>query len=128
MSYVDNLDHCFSVIGLSETWLNPSNVSAYSIPGYNHVAQTRCAGKGGGISLFVAEKCVYSEMTDYCMVNDYIESLFVKITNNGMVFAIGLIYRPQTPILFNLLKLWTIFLEKYLTCLAILWVTTILIF
>ena len=128
MSYVDNLDHCFSVIGLSETWLNPSNVSAYSIPGYNHVAQTRCAGRGGGISLFVAEKFVYSEMTDYCMVNDYIESLFVKITNNGMVFVIGLIYRPQTPILFNLLKLWTIFLEKYLTCLAILWVTTILIF
>ena len=94
MSYVDNLDHCFSVIGLSETWLNPSNVSAYSIPGYNHVAQTRCAGRGGGISLFVAEKFVYSEMTDYCMVNDYIESLFVKITNNGMVFVIGLIYRP----------------------------------
>ena len=94
MSYVDNLDHCFSVIGLSETWLNPSNVSAYSIPGYNHVAQTRCAGRGGGISLFVAEKCVYSEMTDYCMVNDYIESLFVKITNNGVVFVIGLIYRP----------------------------------
>ena len=33
MSHIDNLDHCFSVIGLSETWLNPSNVSAYSIPG-----------------------------------------------------------------------------------------------
>ena len=33
MSYVNNLDHCFSVIGLSETWLNPSNVSAYGIPG-----------------------------------------------------------------------------------------------
>ena len=94
MSYVDNLDHCFSVIGLSETWLNPSNVSAYSIPGYNHVAQTRCTSRGGGISLFVAEKFVYSEITDYCMVNDYIESLFVKITNNGMVFVIGLIYRP----------------------------------
>ena len=82
--------------------------------------------------LFVAEKFVYSEITDYCMVNDYIESLFVKITNNGMVFVIGLIYPPppppQTPILFNLLKLWTIFLEKYLTCLAILWVTTIFIF
>ena len=33
-------------------------------------------------------------MTDYCMVNDYIESLFVKISNNGMVFVIGLVYRP----------------------------------
>ena len=33
-------------------------------------------------------------MTDYCMVNDYIESLFVKISNNGMVFVIGHVYRP----------------------------------
>ena len=74
--------------------VKPSNVSAYSIPGYNHVAQTRCASRGGGISLFVAEKNVYFKITDYCMVNDYIESLFVKITNNGIVFAIGLIYRP----------------------------------
>ena len=54
----------------------------YSIPGYNHVAETRCGSRGGGISLFVSEKCVHSEITDYCMGNDYIESLFVKITNN----------------------------------------------
>ena len=33
-------------------------------------------------------------MSDYCMVNDYIESLFVKITNNGMAFVIGVVYRP----------------------------------
>ena len=75
-------------------WLNPSNVSTYGISGYNHVYRTRCTSRGGGISLFVSEKFVYSEMTDYCMVNDYIESLFVKISNNGMVFVIGLVYRP----------------------------------
>ena len=33
-------------------------------------------------------------MSDYCMVNDYIECLFVKITNNGMAFVIGVVYRP----------------------------------
>ena len=33
-------------------------------------------------------------MSDYCMVNDNIESLFVKITNNGMAFVIGVVYRP----------------------------------
>ena len=26
LSYVDSLDHCFSIIGLSDTWLNQSNV------------------------------------------------------------------------------------------------------
>ena len=94
LSFMDSLDHCFTVIGLSETWLNPSNVSTYGISGYNHVYQTRCTSKGGGVSLFVSEKNVYSEMSDYCMVNDYIESLFVKITNNGMAFVIGVVYRP----------------------------------
>ena len=33
-------------------------------------------------------------MADYCIVNDNIESLFVKMNNNGMVFVIGLVYRP----------------------------------
>ena len=94
LSFIDSLDHCFTVIGLSETWLNPSNVSTYGISGYNHVYQTRCTSRGGGVSLFVSEKIVYSEMSDYCMVNDYIESLFVKITNNGMAFVPGVVYRP----------------------------------
>ena len=94
MSFIDSLDHCFTVIGLSETWLNPSNVLTYGISRYDHVYRTRCTSRGGGVSLFVSENFVYSEMADYCMVNDYIESLFVKISNNGMVFVIGLVYRP----------------------------------
>ena len=94
LSFIDSLDHCFIVIGLSETWLNPSNVSTYGIRGYTHVYRTKCTSRGGGVSLFVSEKLVYSEMTDYCMMNDHIESLFVKISNNGMVFVIGIVYRP----------------------------------
>ena len=80
LSFIDSLDHCFTVIGLLETWLNPSIVSTYGISGYNHVYQTRCTSRCGGVSLFVSEKNVFSEMSDYCMANDYIESLFV--TNN----------------------------------------------
>ena len=34
---------------------------------------------------------MYSEITDYCRVNDYIESLFVKIINNDMVLYIVVI-------------------------------------
>ena len=50
LSYMSNLDHEFSVIGLSETWLFPSNTDAYGIAGYNHVALTRQAKKGGKVS------------------------------------------------------------------------------
>ena len=34
-------------------------------------------------------------MIDLCMVNDYIESLFIKISNDAMPLVIGLIYRPS---------------------------------
>ena len=33
-------------------------------------------------------------MTELCMVNDYIESLFIKVSNDAMTLVIGLIYRP----------------------------------
>ena len=120
LSFIDSLDHCFTVIGLSETWLNPSNVSTYGTCGYNHAYQTRCTSRSGGVSLFVSEKNVYSEMSEYCMVNDYIESLFVKITTNGVAFVIGVVYRsPNSKLLSSLMKLCMICLHRYLTCLVI---------
>ena len=105
LSYLDNLDHTFSVIGLTETWLNPSNVSSYCIDGYNHVYRTRCLSKGGGISLFVSKYFVSSEMVDLCLVNEYIESLFVKISNNNMSYVIGLVYRPPNSTLIKFIEI-----------------------
>ena len=105
LSYLDNLDHTFSVIGLTETWLNPSNVSSYCIDGYNHVYRTRCLSKGGGISLFVSKYFVSSEMVDLRLVNEYIESLFVKISNNNMSCVIGLVYRPPNSTLIKFIEI-----------------------
>jgi hypothetical protein len=33
---LDTLDHSFSVLGLTETWLKPHNATLYNIDGYNH--------------------------------------------------------------------------------------------
>ena len=41
LSDMENLDHGFSVIGLTETWPNPSNIDAYGMDGYNHIGITR---------------------------------------------------------------------------------------
>ena len=106
LSYWNNLDHCFIVIGLSETWLNPINVSAYGISGYNHVHRTRCSRKGGGVSLFVPVKFEYSEMADHCIVNDYIGSLFVK---NNQWWYPGYFHHP-------LEFRWTCFIFFKLSC------------
>ena len=58
LSYMSNLDHEFSVIGLSETWLSPSNTDAYGIAGYNHVAVTRQAKKGGCLCSYQKNCCI----------------------------------------------------------------------
>ena len=53
LSYMSNIDHSFSVIGFSETWLTPANIDAYSTVGYNHVGLTRDERKAGGVSLLI---------------------------------------------------------------------------
>ena len=56
---MSNLDHEFSVIGLFETWLTPSNTDAYGIAGWNHVAVIRQAKKGMGVYVHIGKIGVY---------------------------------------------------------------------
>ena len=91
LSYMENLSHKFSVIALTETWLKQSNVSLYGMTGYNHIAITRSHGKGGGVSLLISDVFEYSELTEMCMVSDYV---FVRIIYNEFSCVIGAIYRP----------------------------------
>ena len=40
-----NINHTFSIIGFTETWLKPSNIETFGITGYNHIGLTRQNGK-----------------------------------------------------------------------------------
>ena len=91
LSYLENITYKFSVIGLTETWLKQSNVPLYGITGYNHIAITRSHGKGGGVSLLISDVFVYSELTDMCIVSDYIECIFARIMYNEFSCVIGAI-------------------------------------
>ena len=94
LSSLDILDHHFSVIGLTETWLKPSNISAYGIDGYHHTGLTRLNNQGGGVSLFVSQEFTYSELNELSVVTDYIECLFIKLNTTGSSYIIGVVYRP----------------------------------
>ena len=74
---METLEHRFSVIGLTETWLRPSNIDAYGIDGYNHVGITRSNQHGGGVSLFICNEMLFSELTEFTKVLEYIECLFL---------------------------------------------------
>ena len=94
LSYISNLNHNFSIIGLSETWLKQSNISAYGIDGYSHIGLTRSNAMGGGVSLLISDEFVFCELTEYSMLTEHIECLFAKITNNDFTCIIGIVYRP----------------------------------
>ena len=50
------LDHEFSVIGISENWLNDSTLGLIDIPGYNFVSNHRTKKRGGGVGLYLFDK------------------------------------------------------------------------
>ena len=54
----------FSVIGLSETWLNNDNLDLYELPEYKSVHLTRPSKKGGGVSLYVHRSHDYIELPE----------------------------------------------------------------
>ena len=82
MSYMSNVNHIFSIIGFTETWLK---IEPFGIAVYNHVGLTRQSGKGGGVSLLIQE---------LDMIDDHIECIFIKITIRGNTYFMGLVYRP----------------------------------
>ena len=96
--YLENLNVNFSVIGISETWLNDSNCELYGIAGYSHIYQYRSSRIGGGVSLFLKEDWEYSLRVDLSKNNTYIECMFVEIKqtefNSIKNIIIGIIYRP----------------------------------
>lgn len=51
--YLEGLVHEFSVIGISETWLNNDNESQIQLPGYSFVNSNRNTKTGGGVGMFI---------------------------------------------------------------------------
>ena len=62
VSYMSNINLCFSVIGLSETWLSPFSFDTYGINGYRHVGLTRLLGRGGGVFVYSWKIYIHSSL------------------------------------------------------------------
>ena len=101
LSSIENYLHClnfqFSVVGLTETWYNESNVGLYGLPGFNQEDRYR-SKRGGGVSIHIKTSINYKPRTDLDIFNDDIESVFIEIEgksiNSCKNHIIGVIYRP----------------------------------
>ena len=97
-NYCHGLPHTFSVIGLTETWLNERTRDLYGIDGYQHFSLVRDRKRGGGVSLFVQNDFNVTTRTDLGIMNENIEALFIEIqadvTQLMKNCIIGNVYRP----------------------------------
>ena len=102
------ISRLFSVIGISETWLNDHTSDQVDIPGYNFISNHRTSKIGGGIGLYLLDHFQYKLLSD-CNISDpdTLESPFVEIHNpHGKNIIVGTVYRPPNS---NLLE----FQEKF---------------
>jgi len=99
VSYLQNINVKFDVIGLSETWLSDENCEVqYICSDYNHVKKYRKDKTGGGVSLFIERNLIYKELPDLSNICTSIESLFVELLpvnfEDKKPVVIGVVYRP----------------------------------
>ena len=97
-NYLAMLDVHFSVVGLSETWLNSDTLGLYELDGYKSIHLARPLRKGGGVSLYIGRDYDYTEKPEMTVMTEYLECIFVEVvcvsnkTKQNML--IGVVYRP----------------------------------
>ena len=97
-SYLENLNHKFPIIALTESWLKDHSVDRYGISGYNSEHRYRPSRSGGGVSLLIQDSIEYHVRENISIQNENIECLFIEIDKNQIGkqnnVIIGVIYRP----------------------------------
>ena len=91
-----NIRKPFSIIGVSETWLNDVASELVNITGYNFVSNHRKSKSGGVVGIYLQNDLDYKLRPECNFSNpELIESLFVEITvPQGKNIIVGSVYRP----------------------------------
>ena len=95
-NWLNMLNHDFTVIGLSETWLNDDDKDLYSLSGYTIIGHHKVDKAGGGVAVRVPEHVYFNERPDLSYFD--CERVFIEtgkghqLHNHNVI--IGVIYRP----------------------------------
>ena len=99
LNYLHLLTHKFSIIALTETWLNDMDDDSFKIHGYNLTKVNRQNKSGGGICIFTRENIKIKTRDDLVNEesNSNTEFLFIEILNEKCKnIIVGIIYRPPS--------------------------------
>ena len=78
--YINSLKLEFTMIALTETWLDKNKQDLYIMPKYNCINRFR--NQGGGVSLFIRNDIKYMSRLDLEYFDGEMESSFIKIDKN----------------------------------------------
>ena len=96
-AYLLNIRTKFSIVGLTETWLNKANDGLYNMQGYTQEKNYRTSKKGGGVSIYIKDNIEYIKRPDLTVWDKNIESLFIEVKygdESNKCSVVGVIYRP----------------------------------
>jgi hypothetical protein len=82
-AYLSMINHKFSVIALTETWLKAHNFDLYPIDGYNLLSSTRETKPGGGIAIYIKDCLKFKLRPDLNYADDNLEMLWAEIDNTN---------------------------------------------
>ena len=68
----------FSIIVLTETWLDNSNHLS-DIEGYSFIHNLRCERVRGGVGLYLSKHLEFKNRSDLAFISDCAESLFTEV-------------------------------------------------
>ena len=106
-NYLNILKHEFTVIALTETWLNDNDCDLYGLSGYKVIGRHRVNRTGGGVAVCIRDHVSFRERPDLSSSTEDFETVFIEIEKgnqqNARNVLIGVIYRPpnQDILLFN---------------------------
>ena len=99
VSFLSTLNHRFSVICCSETWLNSNRFIENLFPNYNQYHSMRPSNQplGGGVAIFIHKDLQSEYLADISCNNGSIECVFASINHRDKNFVIGCCYRQPDP-------------------------------
>ena len=96
--FLFELNHNFSIISISETWLKQYNKDNYNLKGYSHISKIRPKKSGGGTSIFVRSDINFKIKENISVDLPGVDSIAIEIhkdelnsTKNVIILAL---YRP----------------------------------
>ena len=81
------LKHEFTVIGLTETWLNYDDFYLYGLSGYKVIGRHRVNRTGGGVAVCIQDQVSLRERPDLSCFTEDFETVFTEIEKGNQLNA-----------------------------------------